>query len=361
MLLNWNTTRSYPSCRPRATRSSRAVSLPVADPSTGVVPAPSSGSIPSVPVVAVGVGDGRELAPVGVEDLSEPPHPEETASRAAVTRPVETSLRMSAAYSGLVRENGGMLQVAPGLRRWTARHEEWEEEVGSLAVETSDGLVLIDPIDPPREVAKADHVLVTVYWHARSTGELGAKRVWASARSNRPLKTRGVVVTDPFHTDDELPSGIRAFQTARSAEVVRPDPQRRQARACRRCGIRSSCLRQRDELPEEGPGRCRIQAVVHVRRPAHKVAGDGGACDDVRLGRAGAEEVRAARIAVARAAVTKCWIHGDLQPALRSGPQRPGGDVANVGVVERGTVLDRHRLRAVADRRELRTRCKLLE
>jgi hypothetical protein len=127
---------------------------------------------------------------------------------------------MSAAYSGLVRENGGMLEVAPGLRRWTARHDHWEEDVGSLAVETSDGLVLIDPIDPPRAVARADHVLVTVYWHARTTGELGAKHVWASARSNRPLKTRGVEVTDPFRAGDELPGGICAFQTARSAEVV---------------------------------------------------------------------------------------------------------------------------------------------
>ena len=113
-----------------------------------------------------------------------------------------------------------MLQVAPGLRRWTAMHEHWEEDVGSLEVETSDGLVLIDPIDPPREVAKPDHVLVTVYWHARSTGDLGAKRVWAPARSNRPLKTRGVEVTDPLRAGDELPGGIRAFQTARSAEVV---------------------------------------------------------------------------------------------------------------------------------------------
>jgi len=49
-------------------------------------------------VVVVGVGDGRELPPVGVEDLSEPPHPEETARRAAVTMPMGTSLRMGAAY-----------------------------------------------------------------------------------------------------------------------------------------------------------------------------------------------------------------------------------------------------------------------
>ena len=66
----------------------------------------------------------------------------------------------------------------------------------------------------------ADHVLVTVYYHGRSTGEIGAKRIWASARSNRSLKTRGIEVTDAFHAGDELPGGIRAFQTARSAEVV---------------------------------------------------------------------------------------------------------------------------------------------
>jgi hypothetical protein len=113
-----------------------------------------------------------------------------------------------------------MLEITPGLCRWTAFHDHWEEDVGSLAVQTSDGLVLIDPIDPPSEVAAADHVLITVYWHGRSTGTLGAKRVWASARSERPLKSRGIEVTDPFRAGDALPGGIRAVQTARSAEVV---------------------------------------------------------------------------------------------------------------------------------------------
>ena len=82
-----------------------------------------------------------------------------------------------------------MLEITPGLRRWTAFHDHWEEDVGSLAVQTSDGLVLIDPIDPPSEVAAADHVLITVYWHGRSTGTVGVKRVWASARSERPMPT----------------------------------------------------------------------------------------------------------------------------------------------------------------------------
>ena len=111
-------------------------------------------------------------------------------------------------------------EIAPGLRRWTALHEDWNEQVGSLALETDDGLVLIDPIDPPRGLRRPDHVLVTVFWHDRSVAELGAERVWASSRSTRPLRNRGVEVTDPFRGGDELPGGIRAFETPRNGEVV---------------------------------------------------------------------------------------------------------------------------------------------
>jgi glyoxylase-like metal-dependent hydrolase (beta-lactamase superfamily II) len=111
-------------------------------------------------------------------------------------------------------------EIAPGLRRWTALHEDWNEQVGSLALETDDGLVLIDPIDPPRGLRRPDHVLVTVFWHDRSVAELGAERVWASSRSTRPLRNRGVKVTDSFRGGDELPGGIRAFETPRNGEVV---------------------------------------------------------------------------------------------------------------------------------------------
>lgn len=113
-----------------------------------------------------------------------------------------------------------MEEIAPGLRRWTAWHDEWEENVGSLAVETRDGLVLIDPLGPPRDLREPEHVLVTVFWHGRETKELGAKHVWASTRSARPLRNRGVDVTDPFRAGEELPGGIHALQTARVAEVV---------------------------------------------------------------------------------------------------------------------------------------------
>jgi glyoxylase-like metal-dependent hydrolase (beta-lactamase superfamily II) len=112
-------------------------------------------------------------------------------------------------------------EIAPGLRRWTAWHEEWKQEVGSLAVQTPDGLTLIDPLEPPPDVRKPDHVLLTVFWHGRSAGELGAEHIWAPARGVRRLHNRGVHVTDAFESDlEDLPGGIRAFATAREAEVV---------------------------------------------------------------------------------------------------------------------------------------------
>jgi hypothetical protein len=112
------------------------------------------------------------------------------------------------------------VEIAPGLRRWTAWHEEWEDNVGSLALETRDGLVFIDPIDPPRELGTPDHVLVTVFWHGRSTGLVGASHVWSSTRSARPLENRGIAVTDRFRAGDDLPGGIEAIQTARATEVA---------------------------------------------------------------------------------------------------------------------------------------------
>jgi len=63
-------------------------------------------------------------------------------------------------------------------------------------------------------------VLVTVYWHGRSTKDVDAKHVWAPSRSAQPLRNRGIGVTNVFRSDDELPGGIRAFQTPRAAEVV---------------------------------------------------------------------------------------------------------------------------------------------
>jgi glyoxylase-like metal-dependent hydrolase (beta-lactamase superfamily II) len=104
-------------------------------------------------------------------------------------------------------------------RRWTSFHEEWAQEVGSVALETDDGLVFIDPLKPPAELGRPDHVLLTVFWHARDTAAVGAPRVWAAGRAARPLASRGVEVTDRLEAA-QLPGGIAAYPTARAGEVV---------------------------------------------------------------------------------------------------------------------------------------------
>jgi hypothetical protein len=116
--------------------------------------------------------------------------------------------------------------LAPGLRRWTVRHAEWKEEVGCVAVDTEDGLVLIDPLDPPAAVAKPAHVLLTVFFHLRSTGDVAAPRIWAAKYSTRSAANRGVTVTDDVAAGG-LPGGIVPIQTARRSEVVYWLPEQR--------------------------------------------------------------------------------------------------------------------------------------
>jgi glyoxylase-like metal-dependent hydrolase (beta-lactamase superfamily II) len=133
-----------------------------------------------------------------------------------------------------------VVEIAPLLWRWTGRHEEWEEDVGSIWHETEDGVVLVDPILPPedtetflvhfdREVAdRPVHVLVTVFWHTRSTAwfvERYGARVWAPTRGKAAIARRAGTVTENFRPGDELPGGVQAFPTARAAEVVYWIPQ----------------------------------------------------------------------------------------------------------------------------------------
>jgi glyoxylase-like metal-dependent hydrolase (beta-lactamase superfamily II) len=111
-------------------------------------------------------------------------------------------------------------ELAPGLRRWSSWHEHWEEEVGSVAVETDDGLVFIDPIDLRASLGRPSHVLFTVYWHARSGADVTGAQIWASSRSRKPLGNRSIRVSDIAAPGAELPGGIEVIQTARAAEVA---------------------------------------------------------------------------------------------------------------------------------------------
>jgi glyoxylase-like metal-dependent hydrolase (beta-lactamase superfamily II) len=126
-------------------------------------------------------------------------------------------------------------EIAPRLWRWTGHHEEWKEDVGSVYVETEDGVVLVDPIVPPEDDARflgqldrevygqQVHVLVTIFWHTRSTAALVERygaRVWAPRRAQAAVARRAGGVTDPFRPGDRLPGAVEACPTARSTEVV---------------------------------------------------------------------------------------------------------------------------------------------
>ena len=135
-------------------------------------------------------------------------------------------------------------EVAAGLWRWTAYHEEWKEDVGCVFCETRDGIVLVDPLVPSDDaerfweaferdrnrIAGPIHVLVTVFWHTRSAAALVARygaRVWAPTSARAAVTRRSGVVTDAFRPGDALPGGIEAFATARRTEVVYWLPQQR--------------------------------------------------------------------------------------------------------------------------------------
>jgi len=130
-----------------------------------------------------------------------------------------------------------VLEIAPGLWRWTGYHEEWKEDVGCVYCETDDGVVLIDPLVPPEDTERfwpaldrdierlraPVHVLVTVFWHTRSAAAMVERygaRVWAPTTSRAAVARRAGIVTDAFRPGDQLPGGIEAFRTARSTEVV---------------------------------------------------------------------------------------------------------------------------------------------
>jgi glyoxylase-like metal-dependent hydrolase (beta-lactamase superfamily II) len=140
-----------------------------------------------------------------------------------------------------------VLEIAPGLWRWTARHpdwtpeeggdEGWEPEVASYFLESSDGVVLIDPLVPDGEAGRfwealdrdvgrsgrPPQVLVTIFWHTRSSQAIldryEGTRVWAHEPA-RDLVAERTGVTDVFVSGDALPGGIVAYDAGRAFEIV---------------------------------------------------------------------------------------------------------------------------------------------
>jgi glyoxylase-like metal-dependent hydrolase (beta-lactamase superfamily II) len=135
-------------------------------------------------------------------------------------------------------------ELAPRLWRWTAHHDEWGHEVGSVSYEADDAVVLFNPLVPrdaaerfwralDRDVARTRapvHVLVTVFWHARSAREVVARydaRLWANQRARAPIARRAGEPTDLFRPGDELPGGVQEFDAGRRGEVVFFVPEQR--------------------------------------------------------------------------------------------------------------------------------------
>ncbi len=102
--------------------------------------------------------------------------------------------------------------------------------MGSVAYETDDDLVLIDPLLPAENAldalvaraAKPVSVLVTIFWHTRSADVVAARhdaRVLAPSGGKAAVKRRAPT-TEAFRPGDPLPGGVEAIQTARGSEVV---------------------------------------------------------------------------------------------------------------------------------------------
>jgi glyoxylase-like metal-dependent hydrolase (beta-lactamase superfamily II) len=135
-------------------------------------------------------------------------------------------------------------RIAPRLWRWTAFHEDWRQDVGCVYLETDDTTVLVDPLVPHEDaerfldyldadVERADspvHILLTVYWHVRSSADLGKRYsadVWAPARSAKPVERRTKKAPRAVRPGDRLPGGVTAHESGRASELVYVLPEHR--------------------------------------------------------------------------------------------------------------------------------------
>ena len=137
-------------------------------------------------------------------------------------------------------------QLRPRLWRWTTTHPDWTPEEGGpdgwdpkvscFALVEDDALVLIDPLVPADDEERfwqaldddvahhgPPHVLLTVFWHARSAQTIVDRypggQVWAPAAAEEQARER-VDVTHTFAEGDTLPGGVEAKETVYRAEAL---------------------------------------------------------------------------------------------------------------------------------------------
>lgn len=129
-------------------------------------------------------------------------------------------------------------ELRPGLRTWTAHHEEWGQEVRGFAIVEAQRLILVDPLlvgtqweelAALREGRELD-LLATLHYHVRSAAEAKERhpeaKVWAFEGDLDKIAVRAPV-DRTFAIGEELPGGLRAIGPLPREEVVFWDAARR--------------------------------------------------------------------------------------------------------------------------------------
>jgi glyoxylase-like metal-dependent hydrolase (beta-lactamase superfamily II) len=145
-------------------------------------------------------------------------------------------------------------ELAPGLWRWTALHPDWtpeeaedgvgwEQEVGCVYLETPGHVLLFDPLIPGEPEARATFlsnldddvrrkgkpvaILLTIFWHERSSAELARRydaRIWARVGAADRIEAP---VSNQFVPGDTLPGGVIGIDGQRGFEAIYWLPEQR--------------------------------------------------------------------------------------------------------------------------------------
>jgi hypothetical protein len=129
-------------------------------------------------------------------------------------------------------------ELAEGLWRWTAHHEEWHpgewgSEVACFALDAGDATLLIDPLLPEDDAAVLSRldalaggpvaILITIPYHTRSAEQL--RRRYGATIHGHPAVTKRLRDTTGFTAIEpgaELPGGARAFTIGKPRRFETP-------------------------------------------------------------------------------------------------------------------------------------------
>jgi glyoxylase-like metal-dependent hydrolase (beta-lactamase superfamily II) len=132
-------------------------------------------------------------------------------------------------------------EIAPRLWWWSTPHPDWapedledgkgwEQVVSSYALAAGDALVLFDPLiedwsalDRLVEEHGPPAILITIFWHTRSSQQVldryNRASVWAHEPAAEWIGERSRY-TNTFNVGDELPGGVEAIHMRRIEEVA---------------------------------------------------------------------------------------------------------------------------------------------